>query len=166
VKQALEPLVAVPGVIAAAVITSDGMPVAAPGAAGPRDGALAEGLLPETDALAALAAGWLDELGRALAPLSWDVPDSVVLRAARGTLCLRRSSGAIVLVCLQAGLAADQVELPLQAACARLERAMKRYRREGAGESPSGDFAPALPGARETPPGEPQNSPLAKRAGD
>ena len=96
-----------PGVILAALISDDGVPVAVPGTK--VDSAESERcVLSDSDALAAMCAGWLDELNDSMALLSCDGPRRVVLRAARGSLLLLRTSGAVLLVVLEPGLGPDR----------------------------------------------------------
>ena len=83
-KQVLEPLANIPGVRMALLVSHDGVPVVVRGRAG-EDGGV--DLSSESgESLAALASGWLNGITRSLAPQSWDAPQRVVLRAARGTL--------------------------------------------------------------------------------
>jgi predicted regulator of Ras-like GTPase activity (Roadblock/LC7/MglB family) len=84
----------------------------------------------DPDALAALSAGWLDELSTSVGLLSCDAPRRVVLRAARGTLLLLRTSGAVLLVVLEAGLGPDELWLPMEGVVARIQRILR-----GMGES-------------------------------
>ena len=85
----LEPLSRLPGVQVVMLISHDGVPIACLGRTADSD---ATGLSADKqEALAALAASWLNELSQAVGPLSWNSPERVCLRAARGTLVLRRA---------------------------------------------------------------------------
>lgn len=120
--EVLEPLTQQPGVLLAALISADGVPVAMPGA---RAVAVEHARFGDSEALAALSAGWLDELTTSLGLLSCDAPRRVVLRAARGTLLLLRTSGAVLLVVLEAGLGPDELWLPMEGAVARIQRILR-----------------------------------------
>ena len=87
--------------------------------------------LTDAEALSAFSMGWIDEITRAVGPLSWDGPERVVLRAARGTLVLRRTHNAWLLVLLAGGLRSEDVVLAMEGTTARIER---KVRSMGAGE--------------------------------
>ncbi len=140
----LEPLAQLPGVLLAALVSSDGVPVAVPGS---RTRGEDHGPSADPEALAALSAAWLDELSSSVALLSCDSPRRVVLRAARGTLLLLRTSGAVLLVMLEAGLGPDALWLPMEGVAARIQRILR-----GMGEPSVSDAEPpgALPGWAST----------------
>jgi predicted regulator of Ras-like GTPase activity (Roadblock/LC7/MglB family) len=129
VKHILEPLARIAGVRTAALITNDGVPITVQGRAAPRGG----GEAGELDALAALAAGWIGEMNRATAPLSWDAPRHLVLRAVRGTLVAMQAPGALLVVVLDSGTSSEQLRLPMEAAVGR----MLRHLRQVATKAPS-----------------------------
>lgn len=131
----LEPLAKQPGVLMAALVSDDGVPVAVPGGLG-SDGS-PQGSLGDPEALAAFSAGWLDELAGSVALLSCDAPRRVVLRATRGTLLLLRTSGAVLLVLLESGLGPDELWLPMEGVAARIQRILR-----GMGEAPVAESAP------------------------
>ena len=79
----------------------------------------------DMEALAALATAWIGEINRAVAPLSWDAPRRLVLRAARGTLILQQAPGALLLAVLDGGLSAEDLRLPMDGAIARMQRHLK-----------------------------------------
>jgi predicted regulator of Ras-like GTPase activity (Roadblock/LC7/MglB family) len=149
VIEVLQPLTQQPGVLLAALVSSDGVPVAAPGSRAIRERSAEHASFGDPEALAALSAGWLDELTTSVGLLSCDAPRRVVLRAARGTLLLLRTSGAVLLVVLEAGLGPDALWLPMEGVVARIQRILR-----GMGE----DYAHELEDLQ--PP-----SPLPKRAG-
>ncbi|MCY2961602.1 MAG: roadblock/LC7 domain-containing protein [Planctomycetota bacterium] len=128
-KHILEPLARIAGVRTAALITNDGVPITVQGRAAPRGG----GEVGELDALAALAAGWVGEVNRATAPLAWDAPRHLVLRAARGTLVAMQAPGALLVVVLESGSSAEELRLPMEATVGR----MMRHLRPAAGSKPS-----------------------------
>jgi predicted regulator of Ras-like GTPase activity (Roadblock/LC7/MglB family) len=135
VNHVLDPLVRIPGVRCALISTADGVPIASRGALDATSNKESD------DALAGLVAGWLSSLGPSLGLVSWDLPQRIVLHAARGTLIVRRTSNAILLVVLELGSSAEELRLPLEAALNRLQRAAR-------GPRPSAPSAP-LP-ARNT----------------
>jgi len=130
--ESLEPLARIPGVRLAALVTDDGVPVAVPGWG--RGGKAAEkngtrgtraDMVDEVDGLAAVAVGWLDELAGAGAALTWGAPDRVIMRAARGTLVLLRTSGAVLVTVIEAGLDPDEMKLPMDGVAARIQRMLR-----------------------------------------
>lgn len=144
--EVLDPLAQQPGVILAALVSSDGVPVAVPGMR--RTGSEEQqGSFGDPEALAALSAGWLNDLTGSLGLLSCDSPRRVVLRAARGTLLLLRTAGSVLLVMLEAGLGPDELWLPMEGVAARIQRILR-----GMGEPAPKDSEPegALPKPRSS----------------
>lgn len=129
-KHILEPLARIAGVRTAALITNDGVPITVQGRAAPRGG----GEAGELDALAALAAGWVSEINRATAPLAWDAPRHLVLRAVRGTLVAMQAPGALLVVVLESGASAEELRLPMEAAVGRM---LRHLRQPSGAKSPS-----------------------------
>jgi len=133
VKQFLETLARIPGVRMTALATADGVPIwhlALPEAArlaqplAPAgEGEGAQGL--DVSALSALATNWLGEIGRCCAPLSWDTPRRLVLRAARGTLLVQEAPGAVLVVLLEGGVRPEDLRLPMDSVVARLQRHLR-----------------------------------------
>ena len=161
-NDALEPLAELPGVRLVVLVTQDGVPIAVPGRhpglepqeetpTEAADGVLVDPL-EDPEALAALSIGWLNEIIRATGPLSWETPQRVVLRAARGTLVLRRTHNAWLLLLLASGLRAEDVILSMEGTAARVERLVRsmgdasRAKQGTRGHEPS----PALPTRQET----------------
>jgi predicted regulator of Ras-like GTPase activity (Roadblock/LC7/MglB family) len=134
-KQLLDPLLHVPGVRAAGFIGRDGLSVA--WTARPSD---TNELTQDLEGLGALASGWIAELTRSSAPLSWDAPVRAVLRAARGTLIVQEAPRLYLVVLIDGGASAEDLRLPMEACTARLARHMKSL---DGGELR--DLAPALP---------------------
>jgi len=120
----LEPLARVPGVEYVLLISHDGVPIAH--AVGSSDAF-------RDESLAALAASWLNDVTLAVAPLTWHAPERVCLRAARGTLVLRRSPSACLVVVLARETSPEDVRLAMDGTLARIERA--RQGRARAAES-------------------------------
>lgn len=122
-KDVLEPLYAVAGVRATALVTADGVPIAALGTVASAEDC-AE---PWRDAsvLAALCASWMDELARSVGKISWALPQRAVLRAARGTLLMMPTSGAVLAVVLERDTAADSLWLPMEGVAARIQRVLR-----------------------------------------
>jgi predicted regulator of Ras-like GTPase activity (Roadblock/LC7/MglB family) len=110
----LEPLARLPGVEFVLLISHDGVPIAH---------ARGTGESSHEESLAALAASWLNDLGHAVAPLGWHAPERACLRGARGTLVLRRSESACLVVCLGRETAPEDVRLSMDGTLARIERA-------------------------------------------
>jgi predicted regulator of Ras-like GTPase activity (Roadblock/LC7/MglB family) len=110
----LESLSRLPGVEFVLLISNDGVPIAHAG--GTSESAREE-------SLAALAAAWLNEVGQAVAPLGWRAPERICLRAARGTLVLRHTESASLLVCLGRETSPEDVRLSMDGTLARIERA-------------------------------------------
>ena len=89
----------------------------------------------------------MDEIIRATGPLSWATPQRVVMRAARGTLVLRQTHNAWLLLLLASGLRSEDVILSMEGTAARVERLVRdmgdasRARQRRRNSEPS----PALP---------------------
>ncbi len=125
----LESLSRLPGVEFVLLISNDGVPIAH---AGGTDESARE------ESLAALAASWLNDVGQAVAPLGWHAPERICLRAARGTLVLRHSPSASLVVCLGRETSPEDVRLPMDGTLARIERARTgRTHMENAPPTPS-----------------------------
>lgn len=125
-KELLEPLAKVPGVMISMLISEDGVPVAVPGQA--LDKLTSDDLkspFRDADVLAALAASWMDELARSVGQLSWNTPKRVVLAAANGSLLMIPTSGAVLVVVIERGLRADELWLPMAGAAARIARHLR-----------------------------------------
>jgi predicted regulator of Ras-like GTPase activity (Roadblock/LC7/MglB family) len=139
----LEPLSRLPGVELVMLIAHDGVPIASAGrAVSPADGAATPenqvSLNDRQDGLAALSASWLNELSQAVAPLSWNAPERVCLRAARGTLVLRRAESAVLVVLLSREASPEDVRLSMDGTLARIERScLGRGTSARAGEAPA-----------------------------
>lgn len=131
-KRILEPLAQIPGVRMALLVAPDGVPVVVRNnVEAPAEDSPEAALAGETaESLAALAAGWLNELERAIGPLSWSSPPRVVLRAARGSLVMTHAPGALLLVIVDQRVAPDEMRLPMEAAVARMHRLL-RARQDG-----------------------------------
>lgn len=110
----LESLSRLPGVEFVLLISHDGVPIAHAG--GTSESAREE-------SLAALAAAWLNDVSTAVAPLGWRAPERMCLRAARGTLVLRHSASASLVVLLGRETAPEDVRLSMDGTLARIERA-------------------------------------------
>jgi predicted regulator of Ras-like GTPase activity (Roadblock/LC7/MglB family) len=134
-KHILEPLTRIPGVRTAALVTPDGVPISVHGVVrasptGTAQGAQAvhkeqQTASDDVQALAALATGWIGETSRAVAPLSWDAPRRLVLRAARGTLVVLQAPGALLLVVLESGMSPEELRVPMESATLRMQRQLR-----------------------------------------
>ena len=100
----------------------------------------------QAEYVAALSTGWMAEVARAVAPLSWEPPFRVVLRAARGTLVMRRTHGAWLLALLSAGLRAEDVCLVMDGTAARIERIVRGMGRNTPAAAPLETPAPPISG--------------------
>jgi predicted regulator of Ras-like GTPase activity (Roadblock/LC7/MglB family) len=165
VREVLEPIAGLPGVRIAVLVTSDGVPIAVQGQVDGRAEAAREApwrdvlsthdeppsggehidSSEDLNVLAALATGWLADVTRSVAPLSWGPPRYLVLRAARGTLILMQGPNAVLLVQLDGGMRAEDLRLPMESAIARMQRVLRGIGRtdEPASDKPPGIF-PAL----------------------
>lgn len=132
-KHLLEPLATIPGVRTTVLMTPDGVPICVQGAKGQKDPETAE-----VHALAGLATGWIGEVTRAVAPLSWGAPQRYVLQAARGTLVILEAPGALLLVVLDGGLQPEDLRLPMDVAVQRIQRHVRGAGIDG-GEMPEPD---------------------------
>ena len=149
-KEILEPLARIPGVRTAVLVTSDGVPIAVRGQVGSMDALDRErdwvDSAEDLDALAGLAAGWMGEIKRAVAPLSWHSPRRMTLRATRGTLVLQQTHGAVLLVILDRGMRAEELRLPMEAAEARLQRILRGMGDKKPKHEPSTEDVESAPG--------------------
>lgn len=146
-KDVLEPLARVPGVRQVAIVSSDGVPVVVleRAARGDElverplgDGSKLSGRRIDPASFGALAAGWTEELARAVAPLAWDAPWRIALVASQGTLVVQQGPGAMVLVVLEAGSPPEALAVPLDGAVARMERLLRSLGRHSeVNEAPS-----------------------------
>ena len=140
---ALDPLAELPGVQLALLVALDGVPIASVGrlAGEPMD---REGpfSLTRDDGLSALTSIWVHELAQAVAPLSWEAPDRIVLKGARGILVMRKLETAILVVLLSRGLSPEDVRLSMDGTIARIERTLRKLKRAPVG---GGGPEPAAP---------------------
>jgi predicted regulator of Ras-like GTPase activity (Roadblock/LC7/MglB family) len=135
VKHLLEPLATIPGLRTTVLMTPDGVPICVQSGQGSKDPETVEVL-----ALAGLTTGWIGDVSRAVAPLSWDAPRRYVLQAARGTLVILQAPGALLLVLLDGGLQPEDLRLPMDVAVQRIQRHVRgTTERAPAGESTEPD---------------------------
>ncbi len=150
-REVLEPLGRIAGVRMAVLVSLDGVPVVVRGREAEEErGVDLSG--ESAESLAALASGWLHGLTRSIAPLSWEPPRSVVLRAARGTLLMLHAPGSVLLVLLDSGSHPEDLQLPMEGAVARIQRILRSRRSEPAPAPPPDDLHYGHPGG---PPGPP-----------
>jgi predicted regulator of Ras-like GTPase activity (Roadblock/LC7/MglB family) len=147
VKEVLAPLSAQPGVRIAVLVTADGVPVVVRGRAS--ESRAGDELDERAESLAALAAGWLNGLSRAVAPLSWNPPERVVLKATRGTIVMVQAPGSVLLALIDEGARPEDLRLPMQGAVARIQRILRRNKEEGSSASGEPSAQAPLP-TRET----------------
>ena len=133
----LESLSRLPGVEFVLLISHDGVPIAHAGG---------NGDCTREESLAALAAAWLNDVTQAVAPLGWHAPERLCLRAARGTLVLRGSESACLVVLLGRDAVPEDVRLSMDGTLARIERA-RHSRSQPAPPAMPTQHAHALPSA-------------------
>lgn len=144
----LQPLSDIPGVRYAGIVTNDGVPILIPGAGGSLggddDGRL--GLSLDINMLAALAYQWYLDLGSLAGELTWDRPQRVVLKAARGSLVARAVSRGVLIALIDPGVGAESLRLPMEGAAARIDRNLRSMGGQIDGPLPSAPVAqPAGP---------------------
>lgn len=123
--EVLETLARTPGVRTVILSTEDGVPISC---VDRREGGPPPGTMPgedPTDSMAGLAIGWMGELSRAVAPLSWNTPRRFVLRASRGTLVAVHGPHAILLAFLDRGADPEDLRLPMEGAVGRIQRILR-----------------------------------------
>ncbi|MEZ6014199.1 MAG: hypothetical protein R3F49_03730 [Planctomycetota bacterium] len=146
-KEVLEPLTRVSGVRQVAIVSSDGVPVVVLDRAS-RSGDFIDRSFGQSgkpgaqridpSSFGALAAGWAEELARAVAPMAWDAPWRIALVASQGTLVVQQGPGAMVLVVLEVGTPPEALAIPLDGTVARMERLLKSLGRHAeAQDAPS-----------------------------
>lgn len=150
-KTVLDPLARIPGVRLAALISSDGVPIDVrknePSRSKPEVKDAKDAVLDSADdlnALAALSSSWIGEVTRAVAPMSWDVPKRLVLRAARGTLIVVQAPRALLLVVLEGGVRPEEMRLPMEVAIARMERHLRAIEPKAADSSRAASDPPGI----------------------
>lgn len=151
----LESLGRLPGVEFVLLISHDGVPIA-------HVSRSADPIHEES--LAALAAAWLNDIGAAVAPLGWHAPVRACLRAARGTLVVRRSESACLVVCLGRETSPEDVRLSMDGALARIERA--RHGRSTAHQAPVHQPPAPIPYRQGSAPAEEDLSPTSRPPGN
>jgi len=125
-KNSIAPLAALPGVTLAMLVSQDGVPVVVRGDhRKDSTDTLRDAHLEDADALAGLAAGWIADLTRASAPISWNAPRYLVLRAARGSLLAMQVPRALLVVVLGSGMRPEDFRLAMESAAARVERSQR-----------------------------------------
>lgn len=157
-KHILEPLTRVAGVRIAALITSDGVPITVHQAPRRRREDQTEGSsgavagADDISELSGLATSWIGEISRAVAPLSWEAPRELVLRAARGTLIVKQAPRALLLVVIDGGMKSEELRLPMQVAVARMERHLRDIELKNSSTSQDVDHPPGIFPAQSTSP--------------
>jgi predicted regulator of Ras-like GTPase activity (Roadblock/LC7/MglB family) len=131
----LEPLATLPGVQVAMLVSEDGVPIVIRGETRQEDGKEKENV-DDAEVLAALTAGWIADVCRAIAPISWSPPRRLVLRASRGTLIAMQAPRALLVVVIGRGVQAGELRLPMESAIARMERELRGGNRRASGQTP------------------------------
>jgi len=182
VNGVLEPLARIAGVRLAALISDDGVPIALVEGQQRQtrqaedNAEEADAVLEATDdlhAFAGLAAGWLTEMGRAVAPLSWEEPVRVVLKATRGALILHRGPGAVLLVVLEHGVSPEDLRVPMEGAAGRMSRLLREMGTRNTTAAPQQNTPPSIFPVRgeqtqstENDPQQLAGNPLSETSGD
>jgi predicted regulator of Ras-like GTPase activity (Roadblock/LC7/MglB family) len=125
VIEALEPLASLPGVRLVILVAPDGVPVVVRGKAATSDSEERTFLEENTDSLSGLAANWVHGLTASIAPLGWNAPWRVVMRAARGTLVMINAPSSMLALVLDPGGSAEVLRLPMEGAVARMQRILR-----------------------------------------
>jgi predicted regulator of Ras-like GTPase activity (Roadblock/LC7/MglB family) len=136
VKAVLEPLATLPGVQLAMLVSEDGVPIVVRGETRQEGG---QERIDDAEVLAGLTASWIADVCRAIAPISWNTPRHLVLRASRGTLIAMQAPRALLVVVIGRGVQPGELRLPMESAVARMERGMRGGNQRASG----GEAAPA-----------------------
>ena len=152
----LQSLAPVPGVEYVLLVSHDGVPIAHAGGTGEGE---------REQSLAALAAAWLNDIVMAVGPLTWSAPRRVCLRAARGTLVLRRSECACLGVVRGRDAAPEDVRLPMDGVLARVERARTSRGNASAARDAAATSTKPI-GSRTAPSSTEEQLPPAPQRGD
>ena len=137
-KDAIAPLATLPGVTLAMLVSQDGVPIVVRGEhRKDSTDTFRDAHLEDADALAGLAAGWIADITRAAAPISWNAPKYLVLRAARGSLLAMQVPRALLVVVLGSGMRPADFRLAMESAANRVERSLRsgHARQEAAAEA-------------------------------
>lgn len=130
-KALLEPLATVPGVQIAMLVSEDGVPIVVRGDA-KREGGKEQ--VEDADVLAALTASWISDICRAIAPISWNSPRHLVLRATRGTLIAMQAPRCLLVVVIGRGVQPNELRVPMESAIARMQRGLRGGNQRSSGE--------------------------------
>lgn len=130
----LEPLATVPGVQIAMLVSEDGVPIVVRGEARQESGGES---VDDAEVLAGLTASWIADVCRAIAPISWNTPRHLVLRASRGTLIAMQAPRALLVVVIGRGVQAGELRLPMESAIARMEREIRVGNQRASGQTPA-----------------------------
>lgn len=156
-KDILDPLTEIAGVRLAALISHDGVPIALVGEDQPGQADTDEAFR-DFQAFAAVAAGWLNDVQRATAPLSWASPQRLVLSGTRGALVMCAGPGAVLLVVLEHGVSPEDLKVPMDGVVARMQRKLRNMGpgRDVRGVDPEQNVRP-VPAAAGPDPSHPQS---------
>ena len=129
----LEPLATVPGVQIAMLVSEDGVPIVVRGETR-QEGAES---VDDAEVLAGLTASWIHDVCRAVAPISWNTPRHLVLRASRGTLIAMQAPRALLVVVIGRGVQPRELRLPMESAIVRMERELRGGNQRASGATPA-----------------------------
>ena len=127
-KRVLDPLAHVAGIRRAVLISKDGVPIThlQSAQAAERPGGVHRDTADDLSAFAGMATGLLTEVHRSVDPMSWEDPERLVLRGARGTLVLHVTERVTLAVELERGMAPEELRLPMESVLDRLRRSLAR----------------------------------------
>lgn len=129
----LEPLATLPGVQIAMLVSEDGVPIVIRGETREEGG---KENVDDAEVLAGLTAGWIADVCRAIAPISWNPPRRLLLRASRGTLIAMQAPRALLVVVIGRGVQPGELRLPMESAIARMERDLRSGNQRASGQTP------------------------------
>jgi len=127
-RRVLDPLAHVPGIRRAVLISKDGVPITHIQSAqvAERSEEVHRDTADDLSAFAGMATGLLTEIHRSVDPMSWEDPERLVLRGARGTLVLHVTERVTLAVELERGMAPEELRLPMESVLDRLRRSLAR----------------------------------------
>jgi len=134
VRALLEPLATLPGVQIAMLVSEDGVPIVVRGETRQEGG---QENVDDAEVLAGLTAGWIADICRAVAPISWSTPRHLVLRASRGTLIAMQAPRALLVVVIGRGVQPGELRLPMESAIARMARERRSGNHRASGPTPA-----------------------------
>ncbi|MCP3919837.1 MAG: roadblock/LC7 domain-containing protein [bacterium] len=125
-KEIIEPLALVPGVRLVAMVSPDGIPIAiASNSTAGSDELGGQERADQPGTLSVVAAGWLADVTRVIAALSWGSPQRLMMRGPQGTVVLHQGPGALLVTVLERGTSPEEIHVPMEGAIARMARVLR-----------------------------------------